>query len=348
MSSDFLENKKDSIPVLKIQSVPDSLSNPSEVMQQFTKQISEIAKAIIPDQKSFFENILSFNKSLAKILKSNYTFLKVNEKYSDTLQESIEPLSRVIKTQLESLQLDAIYLASFLESFSQSLSLSWTTQTFIQRLENESVDQIFDYRSCLILLLTEKAFAHQWFPYVFFYMKNIDLIELKKIIEDEVNLESDRRCFADEKIINYFSPHELKSIKESWMDINICNDTKRMLRHAIDAHNRGHYMLTISCLSLLWEGWILEKCRTDPTTRQSKVVNRFKYLAENNGYHAIFGEFYEKLIGAQCFKSADIIEGIPCRNGIAHGIYKKYPNKKSSINAILITDFILNLEPIEE
>ena len=40
-------------------------------------------------------------------------------------------------------------------------------------------------------------------------------------------------------------------------------------------------------------------------------------------------------------------EGVPNRNGIAHSWYKKYPNKKASLNASVLTDFIINLNPRE-
>lgn len=44
----------------------------------------------------------------------------------------------------------------------------------------------------------------------------------------------------------------------------------------------------------------------------------------------------------------DIIEGVPSRNGCLHGQYKKYPNKKASLNAILLTDFIISFQTEED
>ena len=40
----------------------------------------------------------------------------------------------------------------------------------------------------------------------------------------------------------------------------------------------------------------------------------------------------------------DVIEGVPSRNGWLHGNYRKYPNKTASLNAILLTDFIINFQ----
>lgn len=44
----------------------------------------------------------------------------------------------------------------------------------------------------------------------------------------------------------------------------------------------------------------------------------------------------------------DVIEGVPSRNGCLNGHYRKYPNKKASLNAILLTDFIISLQTEEE
>lgn len=44
----------------------------------------------------------------------------------------------------------------------------------------------------------------------------------------------------------------------------------------------------------------------------------------------------------------EAIDGVPSRNGCLHGQYKKYPNKKASLNAILLTDFIINFQTEED
>ena len=41
-------------------------------------------------------------------------------------------------------------------------------------------------------------------------------------------------------------------------------------------------------------------------------------------------------------------EDVPGRHGIAHCWYNKYPTKKAALNAILFTDFLLNLQAREE
>ena len=47
-----------------------------------------------------------------------------------------------------------------------------------------------------------------------------------------------------------------------------------------------------------------------------------------------------------CDTPEDVIDGVPNRNGVSHSKYKRYPNKKASLNAILLTDFIIGLSPL--
>lgn len=39
---------------------------------------------------------------------------------------------------------------------------------------------------------------------------------------------------------------------------------------------------------------------------------------------------------------------VPGRHGIAHCWYDTYPNRKMALNAIIFTDFLLELKPIEK
>ena len=61
----------------------------------------------------------------------------------------------------------------------------------------------------------------------------------------------------------------------------------------------------------------------------------------------IFSDFYENFIVCDCNSPDEVIDGVPNRNGVSHSKYKKYPNKKASLNAILLTDFIIGLKSKE-
>ena len=62
----------------------------------------------------------------------------------------------------------------------------------------------------------------------------------------------------------------------------------------------------------------------------------------------IFSDYFNNFIVSNCNAVDDVVEGVPNRHGVAHSWYKKYPNKKATLNAVLLTDFIINLKPIEQ
>lgn len=71
-------------------------------------------------------------------------------------------------------------------------------------------------------------------------------------------------------------------------------------------------------------------------------------LTESNDYDKIFSDYFDQFIVSQCNKVDDVVDGVPNRHGVSHSWYHSYPNKKASLNAILLTDFIIHLEPLEE
>lgn len=95
----------------------------------------------------------------------------------------------------------------------------------------------------------------------------------------------------------------------------------------------------------MWEGLIHHKLHINGRYNQEKTKKDFAELIYENDFEPIFSEFYEKLIVSQCDTPEQVIDGVSNRNGISHSKYKKYPNKKASLNAILLTDFIIALTP---
>ena len=59
----------------------------------------------------------------------------------------------------------------------------------------------------------------------------------------------------------------------------------------------------------------------------------------------MFSDDNNNMIIGTCYSIDDIVEGVPNRHGVAHSWYNKYPNQKAALNAILLTDFLINLKP---
>lgn len=187
----------------------------------------------------------------------------------------------------------------------------------------------------------------EWFPYAGLVADFSLFQEISKILATSRGNSKRRKSRIDKAILDYYSPKIIKKIKKNWRDSDLDACIRKMLGQAIDAHLRGEYALTISCLATKWEGMLLAKMPTKKRCENEKKGD-IKDLVLDNGYDDILSDYYNKLIIGTCYSIEDVKEGVPNRHGIAHSWYKKYPNKKASLNAILLTDFIIGLTAKEE
>lgn len=184
-----------------------------------------------------------------------------------------------------------------------------------------------------------------WFPYA---GRNADVglyIEIQDIIDTSRGKSARRQSRVDKAILAYYNDKEIMKVKHSLNQTTLEPHIKRMIKEALDAHLQGRYMLTISCLTSLWETLILSKVGRSGRFKQHVVGCAFGYLTENNDCSDTFSEYYNNEIITDVNEPEDKVEGVPNRNGVLHGKHNKYPNEKESLNAILITDFILHLKP---
>ena len=71
-------------------------------------------------------------------------------------------------------------------------------------------------------------------------------------------------------------------------------------------------------------------------------------LIEENEFDEVFSSFCEEFIFYDCRKAEEVTPDVPGRHGIAHCWYNTYPNRKVALNAILFTDFLLGLKPLDK
>ena len=193
----------------------------------------------------------------------------------------------------------------------------------------------------------------KWFPYAAWAADLNLFAEVGDIMATSRGASKRREKRIDQAILSYYDKTKIKAIKRAWRQMDIDSHIKRILGQAIEAHLRGEYALTISSLSTMWEGLIYIKANN--ATMQDRHRQRMEItkkdlaaLTESNDYNKIFSDYFDRFIVSQCNAVSDVVDGVPNRHGVSHSWYHKYPNKKASLNAILLTDFILSLEPITE
>ncbi len=189
-------------------------------------------------------------------------------------------------------------------------------------------------------------YESKWFPYAGWAVDIKLFAEVNEIIATSRGASQRREKRIDSVIMSYYTTKEIENIKRGWRNSDLEPHIKKILGQAIEAHLRGEYALTITCLATMWEGLIHKKANVVGRQGSKKTKEDFGKLLNENDFEPIFGEYYDKLIMSQCDTPEEVIEGVPNRNGISHSKYKRYPNKKASLNAILLTDFIIGLNPL--
>lgn len=271
--------------------------------------------------------------------------------YQKVISTALEPMHSYFASIAETVGNASIVMSNMLSAWTQSPFLNWLAgydfSPILRALEtvaNFSIthEKIEKYKHHYLLPLYE---CH-WFPYAGLYASFSLLDEIDEILETSRGKSKRRTARIDKAILSYYDDKRIHEIKQRCRKSTMESHVKKMVNQAINAHLRGEYVLTIACLATLWEGMLKQKMPAK--TRSNKELKKdIKALVVGNGYEEILGDFYNNLIIGTCYGIEDVKEGVPNRNGIAHSWYKKYPNKKASLNAILLTDFIINLNPKE-
>lgn len=271
--------------------------------------------------ESMSMSLQMFSKSVTKLLTTSINSIANN--MSSILSEAIKMNSPAIRW-IQSI--DYSPMRTFLENLNFDYSIL---------KKNRELNQIY--------LIT--MYECKWFPYAGWTADISLMSEVSNIIATSRGKSKRREQRVDKVILKYYNHQEIKKIKRVWKNSDLESHIKKILGQAIEAHIRGEYALTIACLATMWEGLIHHKLNIKGRYSQKKTKQDFAKLISENNFEPIFSDFYENLIVSQCDTFEDVIDGVPNRNGISHSKYKKYPNKKASLNAILLTDFIIGLKP---
>lgn len=191
-----------------------------------------------------------------------------------------------------------------------------------------------------------EMYEAKWFPYAGW---DAELSLVKEILNilDTTRKSKNRVKRIDSVIYAYYDDKTVEAMKKGWRKKELPEHIMRMLHQSIQAYHRKEYALTIAVLATLWEGIIYEKVNL-PHGTQKQTKESLDKLIEKNEFTQIFKSYYDEFIMYRCYKPEEVKEDVPGRNGVAHGWYSKYPSRKAALNAILFTDFLLALEPLQE
>lgn len=322
-------------------SLPESLKNHTDGLKKLSTSLAEYTYHAI----GMDDCIEHLSKKMVEFSKTAIESIKTSAMFGNSLAE----LSRKV---LES-------TSKALQSFSASVIVS----PLLDALRNVSIDysailkKISDAQSFskkfdeLKEMQMQVLYEAHWFPYATLLTDLSDLIEINDIISSTRTGSKNREKKIDDVLLSFFTENKVKEIKSEIWQMDLEYWQKRAISQAINAHFRKEYILTISCLAPMWEtrfdqAFSIKKHSNDKGNKKYK--SEIADLLNDNGFDKALSDFYNNMIIGTCYKPEETKEGVPNRNGIAHGWYLKYPNKKASLNAILLTYFILKLEPINQ
>lgn len=190
-------------------------------------------------------------------------------------------------------------------------------------------------------------FNARWFPYAGWNADIKIAYELVEILETS-RASKNRVKRIDKLIFSYYDKKRISNLKRIWRQKNLPSYMTRILVQSICAYHRREYALTVSALSTLWEGIIQDKVNDDGYRISRKTRENLTKLISENEFNKIFSSFCEEFIFYNCNNVNEVKPDVPGRHGIAHCWYNTYPSKKMALNAILFTDFLLGLKPLEK
>lgn len=195
----------------------------------------------------------------------------------------------------------------------------------------------------------EALFQAKWFPHAICTEKLKLFENIADVIGRTRTGSQSRTKKLDKIIFDFYNKSRLNEFKRNWRKTNISSHEKRILCEAIDAYSDKHYALTLGALVPLWQGIIQEKVKGKQEGKNhSRTKEEFQILITENDCNNLVGYYFEEYIFYPCYKLEDVIDDTPGRNSTCHSWYKKYPTRKSALNAIIFTDFLLEMEPVKK
>lgn len=276
---------------------------------------------------------------------SDYQFespaLRIFEKWSENIEINLATGLTALITNPVMQEIQSI--TSGLGQWLQTVDFS----PLINILENiQNIGFDFDYKEVNEVFL-KAMFDARWFPYAGWIADfrivgaMLEILNTSRVSQNRVNR-------IDRLIFSYYDKEEINNFKRRWRQKSLPSYMTRILVQSVQAYHRREYALTVSALSTLWEGIIQQKMNDNSYRISRKTRENLSKLIEENEFDKIFSSFCDEFIFYNCIKPEDVKSDVPGRHGIAHCWHDTYPNRKMALNAIIFTDFLLELKPIEK
>jgi len=295
--------------------------------------IQDRINSVLPHLDFYNENIFAINDAVNHANKYSHfvnTMLSPGvtsmlEQFATRVSEVMNPLGDVI--------------SAISENFFRPLNNLWLTfdfddvhQKLLER-DRKGIEQIL--------------FETKWFMFSAdvavgdFVFDVVDILRNKRIKNHDKHI--------DAIVFKYITHDTIDGIARDWKTRQISKHIKRILRESLIAYKQKKYASTIILLSNLWQGIVADLYDSTGYRTDKKSKEQFAQIVAKEDAPQVISQFFNKYIWKDCRSPDGVIDGIPGRHAIAHGwlMDAKYPSRKTALNAILFTHFLLGCYPTE-
>lgn len=194
----------------------------------------------------------------------------------------------------------------------------------------------------------EEMVAARWFPHENFVSSTGSINKLIDIISHTRQGSKARTKELNKFAFDLYDKYTLKYMFSNWKKKTLPKHILRMMCEAIKAYNCGWYASTVSILVPLWQGLIQQKATgTSESRTDAKTKAELQIIVQDNPHAKIIEAFCDEYIFYPCYSLEQVKDDVPGRHGVCHSWHKEYPTRKTALNAIIFTDFLLSLYPVE-
>lgn len=265
--------------------------------------------------------------------KLSYAMMTIKAFNSQKVQKAIDTLTNVRNSWLSALS----PIIKFIRKI--DLSSLQEAQKSIKKVLSAAVDYDRLINFCMNIL-----YHNDWFPSPIYVCRVSFFLDLSDIINSTKDGSKNRNIKINELMYSYVDKEKISQIKRTCKestDIDKCY--KKLISEALNAYNDKHYGTTTIVLTMLWQNMISLKVSDRVFQKDDKIIEIAEELITENGEPNIYLDFIKKRIYYSCSSFEEVKKDLPNRHMIAHGWLNDYPSRKAALNAILFTEFLLNL-----
>lgn len=292
----------------------------------------------------------SYKNTLAHFegLKKTMTYVAENaRKFQSSIQNN--EMARVMKLRMEQAKVFSDVRSKILGNMMPLIRNVAAMHARMSEIK-VSLEEVSKYQRLLINIY-RRGDINQRFSLALVVLKwtpprDIRYSAIKKIVTifENEDLQSASKKI-DEILLNYYSDDEILSTLKGWRGKEFLHKRIGILEDIIDAHLQGKYNLSIPAILPQIEGVIADvnyhKGRMQGK-QLKKYMNKRLKDAEDFYYSGAFKNYLTDIVYAQ-FEHGEKVESPLSRNAILHGADVFYGNKKNSLNAILMFDYMQSL-----